>query len=173
MTPQPRLDWVKLGVREGHLDTLFKPIVWHCIGNIINIFFASTTSEDANDATIGISNDRSRIPWCRESSHLMAVLVDGHHYRCRANGVVLVFPDEGFEAGRATDGKTGGATVLDDEERLYAGCVEHGWLAQLVLLNDILELKEAVIWKCEGLNVVKRVRPRLLVMLISGSWSWI
>lgn len=167
----PRYDWVQLRVRESHLDTLLKPIVWHCIGNIIITFFASTTSEDANDATIEISNDRPRIPGCRESSLFMAVLVDGHHYRCRANDVVIVFPDEGIEAGRATDGKTGSATILDDKERLYAGCVEHGWFVQLVFLDDILKLKETIKRKIEGLNVVKRVLLSIILeMSFSGSW---
>ena len=59
--------WV-VEVREGQFDTLPNPAIWHCIGNISSIGQACTTSEDANDMTIGVGNNRPRISMGREGA---------------------------------------------------------------------------------------------------------
>ena len=59
--------WV-VEVREGHLDTLLNPAIWRCIGNISSIGQACTTSEDPNDVTIGVSNNRPGISMGREGA---------------------------------------------------------------------------------------------------------
>jgi len=137
------LDRVEVGVGEGLLDTLLNPVVWRRIGNVGRVCPAGTAGEDADDATIGVSDDRPRIPGGGESAVLVGVRVDGYPHGRRANAVVVVFPDEGFDAGRATDGNTGGVAVLDDDETLFAVRVEHGRLAQLTFLDDVSKLHEA------------------------------
>ena len=55
----------------------------------------------------------------------------------------IIFPDEGFDTGRATEGHTSGVAVLDDNETLFTVRVEHGRVAQLVFLDDVSKLQEA------------------------------
>lgn len=80
----------------------------------------------------------------------MTVRVDGHLDRRRMNTEVVVFPDEGFDARRATDSNTGGVAVLDNDETYLAVRVEHGRVAQLVFPDDALKLQEATEWIFEG-----------------------
>ena len=101
----------------------------------------------------------------------MAVRVNGHHYGRRANGVLVVFPDKGFEGGGATNGETGGTAILDDEDRLYAGRVEDCRVAQLVFLNNVLNLQEAIKGIFEGGELNVRVHlPQEIIRRNFGSW---
>ena len=70
-------DRVEVGVGEGLLDTLLNPVVWRRIGNVSTVCLASTTGEDADDATLGVGDDRPGIPGGGKSAILIAVRVDG------------------------------------------------------------------------------------------------
>ena len=141
---------IKVRVGESLLDTLLDPVVWRRIGNIGRVCLASATREDAKDATIGVSDDRPRIPGGGESTVLVAVRVDGYLHGRRANVVIAVFPNEGFDAGGATNGYAGGVAVLDNDETLFAVRAEHSRVAQLVFFDDISKLQEAATRIFEG-----------------------
>ena len=109
-----------MGVGKGRRDMPLNPVVWRKIGHIGGISPAGTTGEDTIDASLAVSDDGPRIPGRRESVILVTVRVDGNLNGYRANSVVIVFPDEGFDADTTTDGDSGGVAILEDGNTLFA-----------------------------------------------------
>jgi hypothetical protein len=136
-------DRVEVGVGEGLLDTLIEEVVCRHIGNVSRVSLAGTAGEHAEDATVGVTDDRPGVPGGGESAVLVTVGVDGDLHRRRVNGIILIFTNERFDAGRATEGDTGGGTVLDDDETVFSIFVEHGRAAQLAIVDEVSKLHEA------------------------------
>jgi len=70
-------DRAELGIGKCLFDTLVNPVVWRRIRHIGRVFLAGTAGEDANNATIGVSDNRPGIPKGGESAVLATVRVVG------------------------------------------------------------------------------------------------
>jgi len=76
----------------------------------------------------------------------VTVRVDGDLPRRLANKtIILVFANELFDVGRATEGKTGAVTILNDDETFLSGCINHGRVAQVAILDKASKLHEVVL----------------------------
>ncbi len=143
---------VEVGIGKDRLDTLLNPVVWRQIGHVSIISQACTAGEDADNASLAVSDDGPRIPGGGESVVLVTVRVGGNHHGCRVNALVIIFPDEGFDAGTATDGDSGAVTILDNDNTLFAPRVERGWAGQLIFLNDVPKREEIITWIFGGVG---------------------
>ena len=76
-------DWVKVGAGGRLLDTLVEEVVWQHIGNVSRVSLAGTTGKhQANNVTVGITNNRPGVPGGRESTILVTPGVDNDLHRC-------------------------------------------------------------------------------------------
>lgn len=67
----------------GLLDTLVEEVVWQHIGNVSRVSLAGTTGKhQANNVTVGITNNRPGVPGGRESTILVTPGVDNDLHRC-------------------------------------------------------------------------------------------
>ena len=57
-------------------------------------------------------------------------------------GVVVVFPDKGFNASCAADGDTSGTAVLDDKEARFPVLLEHPRSTQFIFTDNASKLQE-------------------------------
>jgi hypothetical protein len=145
-------DRVEVGVRKPPvvLDAREEPEEGRCVRDVQGLRLAGTAGEEATDAAMEVSDDRTRIAGGGEDSGLVVVGEDSPLHRRPVSVTVEVLADVGEDASSAAYGDAGGVVVLYDQEARFTVVIKRIWVAHQVFRNDIPKPEEAVIWILEG-----------------------